>query len=220
MTIAIIPARGGSKGIINKNLQCIGNIPLVARTISAAKRCQDITHVFVTTDCEQIAAVSQAYGANVIVRPSNLSSDTARSEDALLHALEEIRLIHQMPEKFVFLQCTSPFTKPSHISKVLSKVTPFEVNSAFSVSPWHGFLWDIKGEGINHDHLASRRRRQDIAPQYLETGAVYAMVTDLFVVNHSRFISPSFPVIIDDYSPEIDSAHDLLICQQLDSILS
>lgn len=88
--VAIIPARGGSKGIPMKNIQPIGGIPLISRCIKAAQDSKYINEVYVSTDSELIASVSRDAGAQVVVRPSDISGDTASSESALIYSLEHI----------------------------------------------------------------------------------------------------------------------------------
>ena len=118
-TVAIIPARGGSKGIPDKNLQHVGGIPLLVRTIHALQRSSSVSAVYVSTDSESIARLASAYGAKVIMRPNDLSSDSASSESALLHAIEVIESRGQHPTSIVFAQCTSPFIEPADVDGVI-----------------------------------------------------------------------------------------------------
>lgn len=107
---AIIPARGGSKGIPRKNLRRVGGIPLIGRAVLAAKGSRWVQQVFVSTEDAEIAVVAQQYGADVIWRPADLATDTASSESVLLHALDEIeRKWAKQVDVLVFIQCTSPF---------------------------------------------------------------------------------------------------------------
>ena len=87
-TWAIIPARGGSKGIPGKNLRPVAGAPLVAHAIRAARGAPSVDRVIVSTDADAIAAAARAAGAEVVRRPADISGDTASSESALLHALE------------------------------------------------------------------------------------------------------------------------------------
>jgi len=89
--LAIIPARGGSKGIPRKNLQPLAGKPLVAHTIEHARQARSVNRIVVSTDDSEIAAVSKQYGAEVIWRPAEISGDTAPSELALLHALDYLQ---------------------------------------------------------------------------------------------------------------------------------
>lgn len=214
MTIAIIPARGGSKGVPNKNLVEVGGSSLIVRTINAALNCRDVSQVFVSTDSDRISSISKSAGAKIIARPSDLASDTSSSEDALIHAISCIPNFTDLSPKFVFLQCTSPFIKPSDITSVLNGVNEY-YNSSFSATEWHGFLWTQKGVGLNHDITEKRKRRQDLPIQLLETGAIYCMNSKIFTAEKSRFIAPVNPVNLLHSSPEIDTEEDLKICQLL-----
>ena len=114
--IALIPARGGSKGIPRKNLQSLAGKPLIAHTIEHARQARSVGRVVVSTDDAEIAAVSKQYGAEVVWRPAAISGDTASSESALLHALEYLQQTEGYEsDLLVFLQCTSPLTLPEDI---------------------------------------------------------------------------------------------------------
>ena len=213
--LAVIPARGGSKGIPGKNLQTVGGIPLVVRSVQAALASQRVHRVVVSTDDAAIAAAVDVQGAEVIHRPDSIAGDTASSESALLHALELLEQQGPLPPQLVFLQCTSPFTHAAQIDRVLEALAAPGINSAFAVAPWHGFLWRQDGRGINHDPTRPRQRRQDLEPVYLETGAIYAMNTQEFRSQGSRFCAPWQPVVIDDSGPEIDTPSDLELCRSM-----
>ena len=215
--LALIPARGGSKGIPGKNLQSVGGVPLIGRTVAAAKASTRVGRVVVSTDDEAIATAAQDYGAEVVRRPAAIASDTASSESALLHALDTLEQQSSLPKQLVFLQCTSPFTHGYQIDRVLAALDTPGINSSFAVAPWHGFLWRADGEGINHDPHQPRRRRQDLEPAFLETGAIYAMTTAAFRTSGSRFCPPWQPVVIDDSGPEIDTPSDLELCRNMQS---
>ena len=216
--LALIPARGGSKGIAQKNLQIVGGIPLVSRCVHAALSSQRITRVVVTTDDAGIELAAVDAGAQVVRRPADISGDLASSESALLHALTELERRGALESTLVFLQCTSPFTSGQQIDRVLAALDQPELNSSFAVRPWHGFLWRADGAGINHDPSLPRQRRQDLQPAYLETGAIYAMRTAPFRRTGSRFCAPWQPVVLPDSGPEIDTPDDLALCRSLAAI--
>ena len=213
--LALIPARGGSKGIPGKNLQEVGGVPLVGRSVRAALASTRVSRVVVSTDDDAIAAAARSHGAEVVRRPEHLAGDTASSESALLHALEQLSLDGPLPPQLVFLQCTSPFTSGEQIDQVLEALDAPGVGSSFAVAPWHGFLWRGDGRGINHDPQQPRQRRQDLEPSYLETGAIYAMDTAAFRASGSRFCPPWQPVVLQHSGPEIDTPADLALCRAL-----
>ena len=102
--VAVIPARGGSKGIPKKNILPIGGVPLLGRAVLAAKGVPEMSGVYVSTDDEEVEAVAREYGAQVVKRPDEISGDKASSESALLHFAEQVPA-----DVYVFMQCTSPF---------------------------------------------------------------------------------------------------------------
>ena len=218
--LALIPARGGSKGIPRKNLEAVGGIPLVGRTIQAAFASERVVSVLVSTDDADIASVARSYGADVVMRPSEISGDTASSESALIHALDLLKKSLPLPENLCFLQCTSPFTTGEQIDRVLAALDSPLINSSFAVLPWHGFLWREDGRGVNHDPEKPRQRRQDLEPSFLEAGSIYAMRTHAFQSTRSRFCSPWKPIVIDDFAPEIDTLSDLHLCRAINSIIT
>ena len=213
--LALIPARGGSKGIPGKNLQTVGDVPLVCRSIRAAKASNGVGRVVVSTDDDAIAAAAVAEGAEVIRRPAAIAGDTASSESALLHALDVLEEQHPLEAELVFLQCTSPFTTGAQIDAVLAALQKEDCNSSFAVTPWHGFLWRADGRGINHDPESPRQRRQDLEPAFLETGAIYAMGITAFRRSGSRFCPPTTPVVLEEVGPEIDTPEDLALCRSI-----
>ena len=214
-TLAIIPARGGSKGIHRKNLQEIGGVPLIQRTIEAAKKSIYISRVAVSTDDAEIEAAALRSNAIVINRPEGISNDTAKSEDALIHTIKKLREQGQVEENIAFLQCTSPFTTSEDIDLVIAALDNKNVNSSFAATPWHGFLWSPEGNGINHNPFEARVRRQDLEVTLLETGSIYAMKTKEFTITKTRFCQPSMPVIVAHNPIEIDTQADLEFCRIL-----
>ena len=213
--LALIPARGGSKGIPGKNLQEVGGVPLVCRSIRAAQASTGVGRVVVSTDDDTIAAAAEREGAGVIRRPATIAGDTASSESALLHALDTLEEQGPLERDLVFLQCTSPFTTGADIDAVLAALRQNGCNSSFAVTPWHGFLWRADGRGINHDPDQPRQRRQDLEPAFLETGAIYAIDVAAFRRCGSRFCPPRAPVVLESVGPEIDTPDDLDLCRSI-----
>ena len=220
MILALIPARGGSKGIPHKNMSLLAEKPLLAHTIEQALRAHSVNRVAVSTDDPEIATASTQYGAEVIWRPPEISDDKASSEAALLHTLEYLREKEgYTPDIIVFLQCTSPLTLPEDIDGTVQALLDGNADSALAVTTFQHFLWqwDEHGEaaGINHDKRV-RLLRQERKPQFLETGAVYAMRTDGFKkAKHRFFGNIAMYVIPPERCLEIDVPVDLIIAEAL-----
>lgn len=218
--IAIIPARGGSKGLPRKNILPLCGRPLVAWNIQAALEAFGPGHVFVTTDDAEIAAISGRYGARIIHRPAELAADKASSESALLHALMEINTLEgDLPDHFVFLQCTSPLTTAEDLLGIMGVLHSNNADCAFSATPSHRFLWNSNvggsAAGINHDSRV-RLRRQDREPEYAENGAIYTMRTAGFLETKHRFFGKTvIHVMPEERSWEIDSPTDFKIAAML-----
>jgi len=177
--LAIIPARGGSKGIPQKNLQPLRGKPLVVHSIQHSFNARAVDRVVVSTDDDEIAAVSFSEGAEVIRRPSAISGDSAPSEAALLHVLDTFRERGEPePELVVFLQATSPIRKPSDIDEAVRVLVDGDYDSVFSASPAHGFIWELRaGEGpvpLTYDPL-HRPMRQEIGERLAENGSIYVV---------------------------------------------
>jgi N-acylneuraminate cytidylyltransferase len=116
--LAIIPARGGSKGLPRKNLKKVGGVPLVARSVRSALAASAITRTVVSTDDEEIANVAREAGAEVIMRPNSISGDEASTEPALLHVLETLDTDEGYhPDLTCFIQCTSPLTTSGDLDR-------------------------------------------------------------------------------------------------------
>lgn len=217
-TIAIIPARGGSKGIPHKNIQPLVGIPLVAHTILAARSVPAVQRIIVSTDDAAIAALAVQHGAEVIWRPTELSSDSASSKSALLHVLGHLAQTEDYhPDLLVFLQCTSPLTAPEDIVGTIQALLDQNADTALAVTRFHYFLWQDAGgdfTGINHDKRI-RLLRQERQPQYLETGAVYVMKVPGFLQAHHRFFGKTaYHILPPERVLEIDEPADLLVAEQ------
>lgn len=221
---AIIPARGGSKGLPGKNICMLNGKPLLAWTIEAANAAEYVDKVFVSTDSGKIGREAEKLGAIVIPRPENISGDQASSESALIHALQYMQEngLH-LPEILVFLQCTAPLMSSEDIDGTIKALNNGHFDSALAVAPFYHFLWknsQLGAEGINHDGK-NRCRRQDLSPQYLEAGSVYAMRVDSFLKEKSRFCGRTALYVISDHHRclEIDDYADLHNAEAMQKIM-
>ncbi|WP_344838314.1 acylneuraminate cytidylyltransferase [Actinocorallia longicatena] len=213
----MIPARGGSKGVPGKNLARVGGRPLVVRAVQAAHGVVD--EVVVSTDDPEIAAVARAAGARVVVRPDELSGDTATSESALLHALSQL---DDQPDVTVFVQCTSPFIAPADLAEAIRRVADDEADVVFSALESHEFQWALSdGQvfGVGHS-AAFRPRRQDRAPHYRETGAFYVMRTAGLLEHGHRFFGRiAVQPVPESHAVEVDTALELDLVRAVSRIV-
>ncbi|OAH13207.1 N-acylneuraminate cytidylyltransferase [Streptomyces jeddahensis] len=237
--LAVIPARGGSKGVPAKNLAPVGGVPLVARAVRECRATRLVTDVVVSTDDAAIAACAREAGAEVVLRPAAIAGDTATSEAAVLHAMDAHEALHGAAVDAVLLvQCTSPFLVREDIDGVAAAVVENGADTAVTVAPFHGFIWRDAddepaaigteraaveggtdtlvadpttrgGYGVNHDK-SFRPRRQDRPQDLLETGAAYAMDAAGFREHKHRFFGHTELVRTDPARVlEVDDPHDL-----------
>ncbi|GHC73706.1 acylneuraminate cytidylyltransferase [Streptomyces cinnamoneus] len=146
--LAVIPARGGSKGVPSKNLAAVGGVPLVARAVRACRAARLVTDVVVSTDDPAIAAAARSAGAEVVQRPGAIAGDTATSEAAVLHAMDAYEARGDRRVGTVLLvQCTSPFLTAGDVDGVAAAVVEGGADSALTVAPFHGFVWREEAAG-------------------------------------------------------------------------
>lgn len=211
-TVAIIPARGGSKGVPGKNVAPVGGVPLIGRAVLAALAAPSVDRVFVSTDDSDIAQAAKRHGAEVIDRPAELSSDTATSEAALLHGLDVLADRGLHPQVLVFLQATSPFIDTDALDAAVLRVRDGDDDVVFSAFETYAFLWRhgaAGAEGVNHDH-SFRSRRQDREPHFQETGAFYVMDVAGFRAREFRFFGRvGIQEVPESTAVEIDTPAEL-----------
>jgi N-acylneuraminate cytidylyltransferase len=216
--VAVIPARGGSKGVPAKNVRRVGGVPLVARAVASARTATLIDDVFVSTEDEQIALTAVDAGARIIERPLDIAGDTASSESALIHALDQIDASGEGADILVFIQSTSPFIEPADLDAAIQRVLDGESDVVFAAARTHGFLWretENGAAGINHDERF-RLRRQDSEPQFLETGAFYVMRVDGFrAAGHRFFGRVGIAVVPELTAIDVDTTDDLEVARRL-----
>lgn len=212
LTVSIIPARGGSKGIERKNIVPFLGAPLLTHTVAQSIDSDRVDRTYVTTDDDEIAAVAREAGAERIDRPSELAGDRSPTEDALAHALSVIRTEGVDPETIVLLQCTSPLRRRNDIDEAVGLVEESGYDSALSVCRDHGFYWrdgDPGAEPVNYDP-ANRAMRQELDARYRENGSIYVVRTEVFERERCRLGGEiGLHVMPERLSLEIDTPADL-----------
>jgi len=217
--LGVITARGGSKGIPRKNIKMLGDKPLIAYTIDAAKKSQLISHLIVSTDDEEIASVCREYGVDVpFMRPSELAGDKVPHLPVMQHAIEFME--KKLGFKFdyvVILQPTSPFREVEDIDKTIEKLIETGADSAVSlveIDDNH----PIKIKKLDGDRVLpyaipeeEGARRQDFPIAYKRSGAVYAMTRDLLMIDNQLYGDNIVGHIVpQDRSVDIDNEFDWL----------
>tara|TARA_B100001142_G_C14193157_1_gene600788 strand:- start:60 stop:743 length:684 start_codon:yes stop_codon:yes gene_type:complete len=214
---AIILARGGSKGIPNKNIIDFCGKPLIAWTIEHCFK-GGIEDVYVSSDSKEIIEISKEYNSKTILRPKELSKDESSSESAWLHAYDTIK--NNKKIDWIFApQVTSPLRQISDVKNALKLASSDRYDSIFSCSTVEDlFFWkESKSsfKSINYD-WRNRKRRQDIDKQYIENGSFYLFKPIILEMNKNRFGEKIGIVEMDFWKMfEIDSMDDLRMCSAL-----
>ena len=183
--IAIVLARGGSKGIPRKNVLDFCGKPLVAWSVLQAQETPEIDKVFLSSDSKEILDIGKEYGAIPIERPEEFASDTASSESAIKHALSTLE---NEPEIIVMLEPTAPLRMPGDLSNAINKFVEEGWDSGFSGAELEDFLiWkrDDRDElvSVNYDFV-HQTRRQDRKPDFVENGAIYLFKPEVLYANN------------------------------------
>ena len=220
--VAIITARGGSKGLPRKNVLDLNGKPLIAYTIDAAIASNIFSKIIVTTDDEEIKNVSLKYGADVIDRPKILATDTASSLDVIEHALNELTDQEEKFTHFILLQPTSPLRNSIHIQEAWKKYQDEKVNSLVSVcevehSPFKMLMEKENGEIVpltKLEHLTMSR--QKLPKTYLPNGAIYISKVDDFLKNKNLFEDKLHIYFMNnEVSIDIDDLNDFIFVEKL-----
>lgn len=169
MITAIIPARGGSKGIPRKNLVPLGGKPLIGWTIEQAQAAELVDEVIVTTDCPQIGEYAVSLGADWFIRSDATATDTASSESALLEVIE---CLQYEPELIVFLQATSPLRQPTDIDGAIRKLQERRADSIFSARYIEGYTWTA-GTELRPNYSNRQPRQIESVRVFEENGSIY-----------------------------------------------
>lgn len=206
-TIAIIPARGGSKRLVNKNILLLGNYPLLVHSILFAQANNEIIdEIYVSTDDEKIKEIALQYGAKVINRPKEISGDFEPTVSALKHVLESI---DEQIENVILLQPTNPLRPENLLKECFEKFKGLEVDSLFTVSQNHHKLGKIKNNKFQPFNYEIGQRSQDLEPLYYENGLLY--ITKANAILNDKIISENaFPYIVNHIfaSVDIDTKQD------------
>jgi len=220
--IAIIPARGGSKGLPGKNIRMLCGKPLIAWSIEKALKSRCLDTVLVSTDSAEIADVARSFGAEVpFLRPAELATDHASTYEVIRHALADCARRGQQFEYTVLLEPTSPLREDDDIDRMLDRLdrgsADFDsIVSVGEVMHHPAIMKRLSGERLDPfvAELSAATRRQDNAPAYFPFGVAY-MAKSAALLEHNTFYMPrclAFPLRrYQNY--EIDDLYDWLCVQ-------
>lgn len=215
--LVLIPARGGSKGIKNKNIVDLCGRPLIAYSIEAAKKSKYIDEIIVSTDSARIAEVAQEFGANVpFLRPDYLATDTATTLDVVIHAVEHMNKKEKRFDTLVLLQPTAPLRDENDIDKAVEMFFQYNEKSLVSVSevddnPLLIRTIDETGRLIPLLNRSSTCRRQDMPIFYRVNGCIY--INNIEELNESTSLNDNQLAFImsKEHSVDIDEMKDLCV---------
>jgi CMP-N,N'-diacetyllegionaminic acid synthase len=215
-TLAVIAARGGSKGIPNKNLIDLCGKPLIAWTVVQAGAARGVDVVAVSSDSDAILAAAEAAGAVGVRRPDAISGDLASSEEAWLHALDQLDGRRGPFRRIVALQATSPIREASDIDNALDAFEREKLDSLLSVCEVEDYFnWRVGANGpeaINYDYH-NRRMRQQIEKRYLENGSFYVLVPSLLREQKNRLGGRVGMHLMERHKMfQIDRPEDVKLC--------
>jgi len=223
MTIlALIPARGGSKGLPGKNIKLLNGKPLIAYSINSALSAKRISKTVVSTDDKTIADISKKHGAEVpFMRPENLASDTASSRDVIIHTLDFFKQAMVEFDYLVLLQPTSPFRKEGDIDQAID--TAIETNadlvvSAFETSsnPYYVLFEENENGHLKTSKSGTFTRRQDCPKVYELNGSIYVFKTEALRQNNDLKFDKTVKFLMDKaYSVDIDTIEDFEYAEYL-----
>ncbi len=212
--IALIPARGGSKGLPGKNIKLLNGVPLIAYTIKAAMNAKFITRVIVSTDSDEIATIASAFGAEVpFMRPNYLANDTSAAIDTYLFTIDELEKRNKITiEEVIILLPTSPLRTSEDINNAISIFKEKKAESVISYTEehhpisWHKYInEELKFENIFPPNI---KNRQELKNTYYPNGSIY-IFTKNTLKNGNYYPENSFAYIMPrNRSVDIDSIED------------
>ena len=223
-TLAIIPARGASKGLPGKNILPLAGIPLIAHTIKAAQESNSVNRIIVSTDDDDIAQVAQDAGAEVpFTRPAHLSDDNASGIDTCLHALQYVNEeLNYHPERLLYLQPTSPLRTSADIDAAVQLLKDKKADSVVglkSVTEYPQWMQTIDNEKrINprFPNLETANTRQNLQETYILNGAIYLSTTKALKQYQSFYGGDTRGYLMPaDRSIDIDNLQDFLTVEAL-----
>lgn len=201
--LAFIPARGGSKRIPGKNIKLFAGKPLIAYSIEFAKSCSEIDRIIVSTDDNEIKEISESFGAEVIIRPKEISDDFSPTAEAAQHSLSVLESQNYFPEIVITLQPTNPLRNPSILPDLIKIFRDEKPDSVITVSKNHHKYGFIENKKFIPQNYTPGTRSQDLKQLYFENGLLYLTQPSLIRAGEI-FGKNMYPYEIDNISGYID----------------
>lgn len=211
--LAVIPARGGSKGIPRKNVRLMNGKPLISYSLMNAKACSVITDIVVTTDDAEVMAIARMHGVEVIERRAELAADHITLDPVIYDALCQMETKKDCCYDIVItLQATSPLLKSETLNRAVEKFIDDEKDTYISVVNQAHLSWGKNEQGF-FPNYKERLNRQQLPPNYMETGAFFITRRE-FVTENSRLGKNISVYEVDEKEAvDIDTANDWIICE-------
>lgn len=217
--VAIIPARGGSKGLKKKNIHLLANKPLIEYSIEAAIKSKYIDEVVVTSDDDTIIAIAQKHAISIIKRPSFLAQDNTNTASVVSHVLDNLS---QGYDILILLQPTSPLRDEKDIDSAIENFMSKDADALISVrepkhSPFKAFTCNTDGflEGIVNNKYPFMPR-QELPVAYYPNGAIYIIKVQEFIKNKTFFCQKTIPFYMNEIkSIDIDTYEDLIKIEKI-----
>lgn len=223
--LAIIPARGGSKGLPGKNIRELCGKPLIAWSIEKANKSKYLDMVLVTTDSQEIADISKHFGAHVpFIRPPELATDKSSTYEALHHALAYLKDVEgSIFDYIVLLEPTSPLREDDDIDRMLEQLIANEddfdsIISVGEIDEHPSIVKRLSGPRLEPfcPELQQTTRRQDNEPAYFPYGVAYIAKTDVLVTENTFYTKRCTHFKIKNYQNyEIDDIYGFLCTENI-----
>lgn len=217
--LAIIPARGGSKGIPKKNLIKINNKPLLFYTVKASLNSKFINRTIVSSDNSDILDNAKFFGSEIVKRPKKLATDFSQQESVITHVLQVLKKQENYsPDIIILLQNTSPLRNSIHIDEAFNLFFSKKYDSLLSVYKTHKLFWTINhGKSISLTYDPKNRpRRQELKGEYVENGAIFITTKKAFEKTNSRISGRiGLYVMPENASIDIDEKFDIFLVSQI-----
>ncbi|MRI62417.1 acylneuraminate cytidylyltransferase family protein [Ornithobacterium rhinotracheale] len=199
--IVVIPARGGSKRLPEKNIKMLGGKPLLTHSIDYAKTFDFIDDIVVSTDCNNIKEVAKQSSVRIIDRPAELAGDFTSTVEVLQHAVTTLNL--DKDDNIILLQATNPLRPKKLLEEAMKIYTTNSYNSLFTVSRDTHKLGKIKGDKFIPFNYEFGMRSQDMEPLYYENGLLY--ITKKQLIDKGIIMNEeSYPLFVEGHLGNID----------------